>query len=276
MTARPLTVSVVGFSPGFAYLDGVPGPLREVPRRDRPRPVVPAGSVALANGHAAVYPTASPGGWQLVGRSGFPFFTAERPPYAVLAPGDRVRFTVAGAGDPVDPPPRAAAVVVPAGVGPARAPGRGAGLRAVVQDGGRRAVAAIGVPGAGPADPVSFALANRLVGNGESAGALELTGGGTKLRCEEAAHIAVVGAAPEVRVDGAAVPAERVVPVAGGQLLEVGSLRRGCRTYVSVAGGFLGTRDVRQQRVRRAVRTGRGAAGSGPGPPRRTVGPTAG
>jgi KipI family sensor histidine kinase inhibitor len=239
-TVRPLTVSVVGFSPGFAYLEGIPGPLRQVRRRDRPRPVVPAGSVALANGHAAVYPTASPGGWQLVGRTGFTLFSAERPPYAVLAPGDQVKFTVAGAGDLVDPtPPREPSWSPPASARPVLlvvAPG----LRAVVQDGGRRAVAAIGVPGAGPADPVSLALANRLVGNAESAGALELTGGGTKLRCEEAAHVAVVGASPEVRVDGAPVPAEQVVPLARGQLVEVGPFGRGCRTYVSVAGGLLG------------------------------------
>ena len=56
-----------------------------------------AGSVAVANGHAAVYPAASPGGWQLVGRTGFSLFSAREPPYATLAPGDRVRFTVANA-----------------------------------------------------------------------------------------------------------------------------------------------------------------------------------
>ena len=71
-----------------------------LPRRDRPRPAVPAGSVALAAGHAAVYPTASPGGWHLIGRTGFPFFGLAAPPYAALAPGDQVRFTVAGADDP--------------------------------------------------------------------------------------------------------------------------------------------------------------------------------
>ena len=70
LTTQPLTVAVTGFSPGFAYLEGLPSPLERVPRRPRPRPVVPAGSVAVANGHAAVYPTASPGGWHLVGRTG--------------------------------------------------------------------------------------------------------------------------------------------------------------------------------------------------------------
>jgi KipI family sensor histidine kinase inhibitor len=240
LTAEPLTASVMGFSPGFAYLEGLPSPLDGVPRRPRPRPVVPAGSVAIANGHAAVYPTASPGGWHLVGRTGFPFFSAQAPPYAALAPGDRVRFTVAGAGDRVEPepvvappwspPPDARAVfevVVP-------------GLRAVLQDGGRRSVAAVGVPGAGPADPLSFDLANRVTGNAVGAGALELTGGGTRLRCLDGCHVAVVGAAPEVRVDGATVPAGQLLPMGAGQVLEVGRQHGGCRSYVSVAGGFLG------------------------------------
>ncbi len=240
LTAQPLTVEVVGFSPGFAYLGGLPAQLERVPRRARPRPVVPAGSVAIANGHAAVYPTASPGGWNLVGRTGFPLFSPDRRPFAVLAPGDRVRFTVAGAGDRVEPPPVAAPpwsappgarpvfeVVVP-------------GLRAVVQDGGRHAVAPVGVPGAGPADPVSFALANGLAGNARGAGTLELTGGGARLRCVGPCHVAVVGAAPDVRVDGTPAPAAQLLPLLPGQVLEVGRQRGGCRSYLSVAGGFLG------------------------------------
>ena len=240
LTAEPLTASVMGFSPGFAYLEGLPSPLDSVPRRPRPRPVVPAGSVAIANGHAAVYPTASPGGWHLVGRTGFPFFSAQAPPYAALAPGDRVRFTVAGAIDPVEPEP----VVAPPWSAPpdARAVFEVVvpGLRAVLQDGGRRSVAAVGVPGAGPADPLSFDLANRVTGNAVGAGALELTGGGTRLRCLDGCHVAVVGAAPEVRVDGAAVPAGQLLPLGAGQVLEVGRQHGGCRSYVSVAGGFLG------------------------------------
>ena len=240
LTVEPLTASVMGFSPGFAYLEGLPSPLDSVPRRPRPRPVVPAGSVAIANGHAAVYPTASPGGWHLVGRTGFPFFSAQAPPYAALAPGDRVRFTVAGAIDPVEPEP----VVAPPWSAPpdARAVFEVVvpGLRAVLQDGGRRSVAAVGVPGAGPADPLSFDLANRVTGNAVGAGALELTGGGTRLRCLDRCHVAVVGAAPEVRVDGAAVPAGQLLPLGAGQVLEVGRQHGGCRSYVSVAGGFLG------------------------------------
>jgi KipI family sensor histidine kinase inhibitor len=241
LTAEPLTVSAVGFSPGFAYLDGLPAALAAVPRRDRPRPAVPAGSVALANGHAAVYPTASPGGWQLVGRTGFPLFSLDGPPYAVLAPGDRVRFRVAAAGDAVDP------AGLPA---PSWAPPPGAravlevlapGMRAVLQDAGRRGVAASGVPAAGAADPVSAALANGLAGNAPGAAVLEVTGGGTRLRARGACHVAVVGAAPAVRVDGDDGSwSGRLLALEEGQVLEVGALARGCRTYVAVAGGLLG------------------------------------
>jgi KipI family sensor histidine kinase inhibitor len=240
LTAHPLTAAVVGFSPGFAYLEGLPVPLQQVPRRARPRPVVPAGSVAIANGHAAVYPTASPGGWHLVGRTGFSLFNATRAPYACLAPGDRVRFTVAGGNDPVEP----AAVAAPPWSLPAGARAvvevLSPGLRAVVQDGGRREVAASGVPAAGPADPVSFELANRLTGNRAGSGVLELTGGGTRLRCLASCHIAVVGAAPEVRVDGTPERAGQLMPLVAGQVVEVGRQRAGCRSYLAVAGGVLG------------------------------------
>ncbi len=93
------------------------------------------------------------------------------------------------------------------------------GLRAVLQDGGRRGVAAVGVPAAGPADPVSFELANRLAGNATGAGALELTGGGTRVRCLGECHVAVVGAAPEVGVEGTPVSAGQLLPLAAGQVL---------------------------------------------------------
>ncbi len=240
LTERALTVAVVGFSPGFAYLDGLPDQLGAVPRRAAPRPVVPAGSVALANGHAAVYPTASPGGWQLVGRTGFPLFSPERPPYAVLTPGDQVRFSVAGTRDSLKPAPVRAPSWLPPPAARCVLEVVAPGLRAVVQDGGRRGVAAVGVPHAGPADGVSFGLANRLVGNATGSGALELTGGGTRLRCRAACHVAVVGAAPALRVDGTAEPAGQVLPLVAGQDLQVGPLKLGCRTYLSVAGGFLG------------------------------------
>jgi KipI family sensor histidine kinase inhibitor len=94
-TAPEYTVAFLGFSPGFPYLVGL-DPALEVPRRDTPRTSIPAGSVGLAGGQTGIYPTASPGGWQLIGRTEVTLFDPDRDPPALLAPGSRLRFTVAG------------------------------------------------------------------------------------------------------------------------------------------------------------------------------------
>ena len=93
-TAPTYTVAFLGFSPGFPYLVGL-DPALEVPRRDTPRTSIPAGSVGLAGGQTGIYPTASPGGWQLIGRTKVTLFDPERDPPTLLAPGGRLRFTVA-------------------------------------------------------------------------------------------------------------------------------------------------------------------------------------
>ncbi|MEQ9164229.1 MAG: carboxyltransferase domain-containing protein, partial [Ilumatobacter fluminis] len=84
-------VAFCGFSPGFAYLDGLP-PELHLARRATPRTRVPAGSVAIAAGFSAVYPTASPGGWHLIGRTDVVLFDVRAEPPARLTPGTSVRF----------------------------------------------------------------------------------------------------------------------------------------------------------------------------------------
>lgn len=84
-------VEFCGFAPGFAYLGGLPDRLH-LPRRATPRTRVPAGSVAIAAAYSAVYPTASPGGWHLLGATDTILFDVARHPPALLMPGIRVRF----------------------------------------------------------------------------------------------------------------------------------------------------------------------------------------
>ena len=84
-------VAFCGFAPGFAYLDGLPREL-ELPRRSTPRTQVPAGSVAIAAAYSAVYPTASPGGWHLLGTTPMPLWDLHADPPARLTPGTVVRF----------------------------------------------------------------------------------------------------------------------------------------------------------------------------------------
>jgi KipI family sensor histidine kinase inhibitor len=91
------TVAFGGFAPGFGYLTGLPEHLH-VPRRATPRTRVPAGAVGLAGPFAGAYPQPSPGGWQLVGRTGAVLFDVDREPPALLRPGVRVRFRAAADG----------------------------------------------------------------------------------------------------------------------------------------------------------------------------------
>jgi KipI family sensor histidine kinase inhibitor len=87
------SVAFTGFAPGFGYLVGLPDGLVQA-RLDQPRTQVPAGSVGIAGEFTGVYPTASPGGWRLIGRTEMTLFDPRRDPAALLAPGDRVRFEV--------------------------------------------------------------------------------------------------------------------------------------------------------------------------------------
>jgi allophanate hydrolase subunit 1 len=82
------TVDTLGFRPGFAYLTGL-DPVLAVPRRATPRPRVPAGALAIADIYTAVYPSESPGGWNLIGHVAEAMFG---PQGARLQLGDRVRF----------------------------------------------------------------------------------------------------------------------------------------------------------------------------------------
>ncbi len=96
LCATELHVAFCGFAPGWAYLAGLPEELA-VPRLATPRTRVPAGSVALAGAYAGIYPTASPGGWLLVGETTVRLFDPARTPPALLTPGTRVRFVQAAA-----------------------------------------------------------------------------------------------------------------------------------------------------------------------------------
>ncbi len=85
------TVAFCGFMPGFAYLIGL-DPRLHLPRRNSPRPRVPAGSVAVAAEYTAVYPSASPGGWHLLGHTNAEMWNIDQSRPALLEPGSIVRF----------------------------------------------------------------------------------------------------------------------------------------------------------------------------------------
>ena len=89
--AREYRVFMVGFVPGFAYMAEVDATIA-APRRPTPRVRVPPGSVAIANAQTGIYPSATPGGWNIIGRTPLrPYDPGRSEPFLFRA-GDRVRF----------------------------------------------------------------------------------------------------------------------------------------------------------------------------------------
>lgn len=235
--SREYAAFMLGFKPGFAYLGLLPNQL-ECARHPTPRVRVPAGSVGLAGLQTGIYPVASPGGWQLVGRAAVRLFDPFQAEPALIAPGDRVRFRpVAELEEPI-----AAAPPAPTPARPVVAV-REPGLLTSVQDPGRRGHRRIGVSGAGPLDAPAHAAANRALGNPEAAAALECTVAGPALEFLAPVRFAVAGAdlgAVLERADLGAwpVPLGARVLARPGNVLRFTGRRAGCRAYVALEGGI--------------------------------------
>lgn len=90
-TQEVYTVYMTGFLPGFPYMGTVHDNIA-VPRKMKPRPTVPAGSVGIAGKQTGIYPLESPGGWQIIGRTPLKLFNKEKSDPVLLQPGDEVQF----------------------------------------------------------------------------------------------------------------------------------------------------------------------------------------
>ena len=84
-------VYMLGFIPGFTYLGGMD--LRiATPRLSSPRTLIPAGSVGIAGEQTGTYPSDSPGGWQIIGRTPVTMYDMSKAQVALLNAGDYVRY----------------------------------------------------------------------------------------------------------------------------------------------------------------------------------------
>ncbi|WP_024927562.1 MULTISPECIES: 5-oxoprolinase subunit B/C family protein [unclassified Mesorhizobium] len=240
-TAATFTVAFTGFAPGFAYMT-CDDPGFDVPRRKSPRVRIPSGSVALAGRFGGVYPSDSPGGWQLLGTTPLQMWDTTRERPALLAPGDRVRFhevkeTSAAAG--ARPPARRAKATAHAGglvVTRADRP-------ALYQDLGRPGRADQGVSESGALDRKALREANLCVGNPHDATAVEVTFGGFAVKTDRAVTFAVSGARGSLTIrtaDGREVDAPFGRPFAldAGDELAIGPPSEGMRSYLALRGGF--------------------------------------
>jgi len=231
------TAFMLGFTPGFAYLGLLPEEL-EMPRHATPRVRVPAGSVATAGRQTGIYPAASPGGWNLIGRTSLRLFDPQASRPTLIEPGDRVRFrsvTELPAEAPLSP----GAVALGAAAVEVLDPG----LFTTVQDAGRSGYRRLGIAGAGALDATALELANRSVGNAAAAAGLELTLAGPTLRFLRPVRFALAGAdlgAVLQRADLGDWPVPSGVPVLArpGNRLVFRQRLAGCRAYLAFAGGI--------------------------------------
>lgn len=228
------TVAFLGFSPGFAYLSGAPAPFA-VPRLPSPRVRVPAGSLAVADGYSGIYPSATPGGWRLIGRVAQRLFDPSATPPALLQPGDRVIF------EPVPAQALAAAPETAVAHPPAGAPL----LRAIapgpfttVQGRPRYGLSSSGVPSGGAMDLGALAQANRLVGNAPGAAGLEVTLSGPELELLAPVRVAAAGGEADLALAARKLQGPGPHELRVGDRLKMSLLRTGVRAYLAFAGGL--------------------------------------
>ena len=232
-------VRCLGFSPGFAYLEGL-DPGLHLPRRDTPRERVRVGSVAVGGEHTGIYTVPSPGGWNLLGTTSRRLFdpgAARLEERFVLGMGDRVRFApTQERGEESLEGTRWSAPAVPW----LRVRATGAVLG--VQDDGRAGWSRFGVPVGGSLDRVAAHWANRLLGNEDGAPVLEMAGGGQMMESLTHLTVSVTGADAQAWVrspDGSsrAVRAWSTTSLGPGDVLTFRGPRQGTWTYVGLAGG---------------------------------------
>ncbi|MDQ5857076.1 MAG: 5-oxoprolinase subunit PxpB [Acidobacteriota bacterium] len=254
-------VAFLGFSPGFAYLTGLP-PELAVPRLESPRPRVPAGSVAIAGEYSAIYPAETPGGWRLIGRSPVSLFDPAAEPPALFSPGDRVSFEPIGEGELLRRLAERRAGEEP------EATGEDETLFEVVTPGPftsiqgapRFGLGRTGVPAGGAMDPGALAAGNARVGNRAGAAALEVTLSGLELALRSDGLLALAGADLDAKWNGNPAPFGEPFSARKGDRISFGRARIGARAYLCVAGGLAERRPAettrRLARGDRVVRAG--------------------
>lgn len=232
-SAKEYDVYAVGFTPGLALM----GPLEpglEVPRRAAPRAHVEAGTVAITGAQTTVYPVASPGGWQLLGRTVRPVYTPGTEP--LLQAGDRVRFRPVAAAPRLEP--QTPLELLPESPRHPLLRVLEPGLLDLVVDGGRFRAGRFGFARSGPLDAPSAGVANRLVGNPPGAALLELNLQGGVFEGVGRGVLAFAGGGLQPVLNGGAVSGNTSFAVRPGDRLMFVPARGGSRGYLAFAGGL--------------------------------------
>lgn len=251
-------VYMLGFLAGFPYLGGLDSRL-ETPRLESPRTKIEPGSVGIAGKQTGAYSIASPGGWQLIGRTPLKLYDKDREEPALLRAGDRVKFREIDAAEYERLSAEAAnsgtmeaqKKAVEKNAGTDKLDGdneeKGAtptftiqnpGLLTTIQDQGRTGYRSMGVSVSGAMDKASAALANMILGNSYKEAVLECMMLGPSLEFKKATKIAIAGARTTPKLNGVPVAEYMELEVKAGDILSFGPITQGMFFYIAFAGGI--------------------------------------
>lgn len=243
-TAPEYLIHMLGFTPGFPYLGGMDERL-ETPRLKTPRTKIPAGAVGIAGKQTGVYPSASPGGWQLIGQTPLKLFDASRAEPFLLRAGQKLKFVSitaeqfeALAMPTVDAVESVGTIQMGAPIFEVLQ----SGPLTTIQDLGRHGYRQYGVSSGGVMDTAACLRANALVGNEPDAAVLEMTFSGVALKVLKPCLVACCGATVPLCINGRAAAQNRSYWLHAGDELTMGAFESGLRSYLAVRGGFAGDR----------------------------------
>jgi KipI family sensor histidine kinase inhibitor len=246
-TGAVYRVYMIGFTPGFPYLGGLP-PILHTPRLPDPRLEVPAGSVAIGGQQTGIYPISSPGGWRIIGRTPLHLFDVRSSRPALLEPGDEITFRAISREEF-----NAWQAETQARIGENSLSNRDAnassqsepafrvlspGILSSLQDLGRMGYQQLGVSPSGAMDSLALRLANRLAGNPEKSACLEVTFAGLELEAVRDSLFAITGADLSAFLDEEPVSLWQRQFVRSGQRLSFRKRVRGARAYLAIHGRF--------------------------------------
>lgn len=233
-SAKPYHVYALGFTPGLPFMGEVEGRLR-LPRRDNPRPHVPAHTVAIANAQTNIYPIASPGGWNLLGRALVAVYDPHRNKPFYIEPGDNVRFLPSQGEPPPEPEPL---VLLPTEPRRPVLKVLASGLQDLIVDKGRMMVGRYGLCRGGALDAHSAGIANALLRNPPGAPLIEMSFKGPTLEVLTETVLAFTGWGVSPKLGGKPLTSFCSFTAKRGDVLTFEPSHEGSRGYLAVVGGF--------------------------------------
>lgn len=247
-TEKTYHVFMIGFTPGFPYMGTVDKQLI-TNRKTKPRLNVPPGSVAIAGNQTGIYPFATPGGWNIIGRTPLQLFDRNKTNPFLLKAGDEVKFKSITK-DEFEKYDASDVLAERNSTNIINRPTKAShkqkqiltieqcGFLTTLQDAGRQGALQFGVSKSGAMDVYAARLANTLIGNDEGEALLEITQSPHRFHFLQDAVVAFTGAGLQPQSENSIIQRNQPVFISKGSVIECKQPIAGFRLYMAVTGGF--------------------------------------